>query len=245
MASFHYSVTLVSFLSVGFCIRISPLADLTAGTPLASNLRWESTGGCAQRTCQPEELVLKRLFETDRTRKMSDPNNLCGNLALVLVMVFCLSGGVFAQSARQLEGADASPLQSLELEKDLSPADGDTAHDIFAALAQAWQEEDHASLAALVAREGVEIAIAPDQERDTHYSPDQAFYFFKNLFQSSDTDSFTYLRLQQQNRGGLVHAVADWSYRRPGGDTAFGERLVIKLTHDASGWGLSEIRAIR
>jgi len=205
----------------------------------------ESPGRRVQTTCQPEELVLKRLFEINRARMMRGPSELYVYLAAVLMVGFCLADEVLAQSARQLEGKESPPLQSLQLENDPSATDDDTAHDIFAALAQAWQQEDHASLADLVAREGVEIAIAPDQERDTHYSPDQAFYFFKNLFQSSDTDSFKYLRLQHQNRGGLVHAVADWSYRRPGGDAVVGERLVVKLTHDASGWGLSEIRAIR
>jgi ketosteroid isomerase-like protein len=169
---------------------------------------------------------------------------LAGLLALFCWVSTFSPQASIAQEARKLEGADAPQLQPINLEPDPSATDGETAHDIFAALALAWQNEDHDTLAELVADDGVEIAITPDPKRDTHYSPDQAFYFFKNLFKSSETDTFQYMRQQNQGQGGLVHALVDWSYHRNGDDVVVVERLVIKLTHDADGWGLSEIRAI-
>lgn len=197
-----------------------------------------------RKVLQPEELVLKRLFEWGAAAATGRRLIPCGWLVILMAIV-SLPSFASAQQARQVQADEVPPLQRVELESDPSATDGETAHDVFAALAAAWRDEDHETLAELVADDGVAIAITPDRERDTHYSPDQAFYFFKNLFKSSDTDTFQYLRQQNQNEGGLVHAVVDWSYHRTGGEKVIGERLVIKLTHDADGWGLSEIRAIR
>jgi hypothetical protein len=188
---------------------------------------------------------LKRSFERDSTWTGGSLVLLAGLLSLVCLAPAVSPSAAVGQEARQLEGRDAPQVKPIKLENDPSATDGETAPDIFAALALAWQLEDHESLAELVADNGVEIAIAPDPKRDTHYSPDQAFYFFKNLFKSSETDTFHYLRQQNQGQGGLVHALVDWSYHRNGDEAVVSERLVIKLTHDADGWGLSEIRAIR
>jgi hypothetical protein len=116
---------------------------------------------------------------------------------------------------------------------------------VFDAVAVAWEAADHAALAEMVAPEGVRIAIAPQPERETDYSPSQAFYFFKSLFRSTRTDSFAFRRIRKEAGGGLVHAVADWSYRRAGGETPVQDRLFFTLTQGRSGWGLSEIRAVR
>jgi len=197
-----------------------------------------------RKVLQPEELVLKRSFEW-RAAALAGGRLLLYGWLVILMAIASLPSFAAAQQAREVKPDEVPPLQRVELESDPAATDGETAHDVFAALAVAWRNEDHDALAELVAADGVEIAITPDRERDTHYSPDQAFYFFKNLFKSSDTDTFQYLRQQNQNEGGLVHAVVDWSYHRPGGEKVIGERLVVKLTHDADGWGLSEIRAIR
>ena len=120
-----------------------------------------------------------------------------------------------------------------------------TAHHVYAIIADAWLAEDHKKLAEVVAEDGVVIAIAPDRKRDSRYSPDQAFYFFKNLFQFAHTDSFEFRRLQDEEEGGVIHAVADWKYRRTGSEALVGERFIFTLTSSTSGWGLIEIRAIR
>jgi hypothetical protein len=119
------------------------------------------------------------------------------------------------------------------------------AHEIFAAIADAWSAEDHEALADLVAADGVQIAIAPQRGRENHYSPNQAFYFFKNLFQSASTDSFRFRRLQDEKPGGLVHGLADWLFRKTGTKTPTSERLIFSLSHTSTGWGLAEVRAIR
>jgi hypothetical protein len=141
------------------------------------------------------------------------------------------------------EQSDRSDTTSEEQEPATTEEAG--AHEFFAAIASAWNDENHTALAEMVGKDGVSIAIAPDPDRDSHYSPNQAFYFFKNLFRSSRCDSFGFRRLQEEGEAEPVHAVAYWSYRRAGSETPVGERLIFTLTRGASGWGLSEIRAIR
>ncbi|MHB8080319.1 MAG: nuclear transport factor 2-like protein [Candidatus Krumholzibacteriia bacterium] len=112
------------------------------------------------------------------------------------------------------------------------------------ALARAWEAEDHGALAARVAPDGVDIAFGQGGARN-HYSASQAFYFFKNLFQSTETVSFRVSLLNDEAQTGLVHAVADWTRRRSGESGAVPERLVITLARGEAGWGLTGIRAIR
>lgn len=140
----------------------------------------------------------------------------------------------------QAEQKSSQPVP--EQEEDLESA---SAHQMYAIIADAWLAQDHKQLAEVVAEDGVVIAIAPDRKRDSRYSPDQAFYFFKNLFQFAHTDSFEFRRLQDEEEGGVIHAVADWKYRRTGSEALVGERFIFTLTSSTSGWGLIEIRAIR
>lgn len=112
------------------------------------------------------------------------------------------------------------------------------------ALARAWEAEDHGALAARVAPDGVDIAFGQGGARN-HYSASQAFYFFKNLFQSTETVSFRVSLLNEEPQAGLVHAVADWTRRRSGETGAVPERLIITLARGEAGWGLTGIRAIR
>lgn len=112
------------------------------------------------------------------------------------------------------------------------------------ALARAWAAEDHGALAARVAPDGVDIAFGQGGARN-HYSASQAFYFFKNLFQSTETVSFHFSLLNEEPETGLVHAVADWARRRSGESGTMSERLIITLAHGEAGWGLTGIRAIR
>ena len=115
---------------------------------------------------------------------------------------------------------------------------------VFDALARAWNAEDHAALAARIAADGVDIALGPGGARN-HYSPSQAYYFFKNLFQTTETDGFRCTLLSEEPEAGLVHAVAEWSRRRAGEEGATVERLIITLARGETGWGLAGIRTIR
>lgn len=115
---------------------------------------------------------------------------------------------------------------------------------VLEAVARAWQAEDHAVLSGLVAEEGVEIAMAQTGARN-HYSGRQAFYYFKNLFRTTDTDAFRFSLFREDSEVGLVQAVADWSYRRTGAEGAQNERLFFTLKQAEAKWGLTAIRALR
>ena len=118
------------------------------------------------------------------------------------------------------------------------------ARPVLDALARAWEAEDHGALAARVAPDGVDIAFGQGGARN-HYSASQAFYFFKNLFQSTETVTFRFSLLNEELETGLVHAVADWTRRRSGESGTAPERLIITLARGEAGWGLTGVRAIR
>jgi hypothetical protein len=174
---------------------------------------------------------------------------LAGLLAILALSPLGAADSLLARSQRAPEPADSAALRAAAAESSGTGAAGEQqlirARAVFETVAIAWEAADHATLAELVAPEGVRIAVMPRPERENQYSPSQAFYFFKNLFRSTRTDTFSFRRIQQEAEGGVVHAVADWSYRRAGADVLVQDRLFFTLTEGRSGWGLSEIRAVR
>lgn len=116
---------------------------------------------------------------------------------------------------------------------------------VFLELATYWETEDHTELAELVSADGVHIVMGTVADREVTYSPRQAFYFFRNLFQTSETESFSYLRRQEDDAGGQVRGVVRWRFRRHADEEIEEIRLVLSLGQRAEGWKLTEIRAIR
>jgi len=112
------------------------------------------------------------------------------------------------------------------------------------ALATHWRAEDHAALAGLIAPEGARIAIGYDPDRENLYSPSQSFYFFKNLFQSLDTEVFL---VENSQAGGeeQAHALIRWRSRRGDSEKTTETRLVISLVRGSEGWAVTEIRTLR
>jgi len=159
-----------------------------------------------------------------------------------VVIGFPCGGWAQAQAGAAPEATDSLDTARVAEEQDQVKTDSGL---VFAAISQAWLAGDHTALAEMVAPAGVQIAINRVPERDNHYSPDQAFYFFKNLFQSARTDSFRFSRFQDEPVGELVHAVAEWEYRRARADDSIAERLVFTLSRTPTGWELAGIRAIR
>lgn len=164
---------------------------------------------------------------------------------LCLVLLLIGLGLAGAQTVRKVPSAEADTLQSVSLSKAAAIERMQAIQKAFAAIAEAWFDEDHTTLSQLVADEGVRIAIAPDPKRDSQYSPSQAFYFFKSLFQSSETDSFEFRRLQNDSESGSVHAMVEWLYHREGSDKPVHERLFFTLSQEQAGWGVTSIRAVR
>ena len=116
---------------------------------------------------------------------------------------------------------------------------------VFAQIARAWQNADEGALADLVHPDGLRVTGEEVQARSLTYSPSQAFYYFKNLFQSSRTLSFEFQRHQDPSAGERVHGLALWQHRRPGSEDSKSLKLVFVLIRSQERWMLSEITAIR
>ena len=115
----------------------------------------------------------------------------------------------------------------------------------FAALARAWTAGDMDALADLVQDEGVTVNTGGGQERDTRYSPSQAYYYFKNLFQNRTTVAFDFEKTEDAARGPRVHGLALWEFKSPNGEGSETMKLVFVLVLSEERWQLSEISTIR
>lgn len=114
---------------------------------------------------------------------------------------------------------------------------------VFSRLASAFEAGDASSLAALVHREG--LAVTDHGERSSEYSPSQAVYYFKNLFQGQRTLLFAYKMTQDDVDGGRARAMAEWKRRRVDSDRVIELQIVLVLALDEGRWRLSEINMIR
>lgn len=114
---------------------------------------------------------------------------------------------------------------------------------VFSRLASAFESGDASALAALVHREG--LAVTDHGERTSEYSPSQAVYYFKNLFQGQRTLLFAYKMTQDDVDGGRARAMAEWKRRRVDSDRVAEMQIVLVLALDEGRWRLSEINMIR
>lgn len=115
---------------------------------------------------------------------------------------------------------------------------------VFTAIAAAWENGDEEALKDLVHEDGLRVT-GGDNDRFTNYSPNQAYYYFKNQFRLHQTVTFQFERLQEKLSGrDRVHGMVIWEYRRASGAEIQERRLVLVLTRQGDDWRLSEINPI-
>jgi hypothetical protein len=147
---------------------------------------------------------------------------------LAAVVLFCLGGMAEARIVK-------SPDDQVENDP----------RTVFGQIAAAWEEGDQQFLADLVHDAGLIVTSGGNPDRSTHYSPSQAFYYFKNLFQSHRTLVLTFDKMQDATAGDRVHGMALWKRRRPDSDRVQEVKLVFVLARQDDQWGLVEITKIR
>lgn len=116
---------------------------------------------------------------------------------------------------------------------------------VFGQISTAWEMGDQQSLADLVHEAGMRVTSGDNPDRSIHYSPSQAFYYFKNLFQSHRTMVLTFDTMQDATAGDRVHGMALWKRRRPDSDRVQEVKLVFVLSRQDDLWRLVEINKIR
>jgi len=125
---------------------------------------------------------------------------------------------------------------------------GDEVNDpkmVFGRIARAWEEGDQQTLADLVHEAGLKVTTGGTAGRTSHYSPSQAFYYFKNMFQTHRTLIFTFEKMQDASAGERVHGMAVWQRRRPDSERIQELKLVCVLARQGDQWMLAEINKIR
>lgn len=114
---------------------------------------------------------------------------------------------------------------------------------VFARLAAGFDAGDAGALAALVHREG--LSVTDRGERSSEYSPSQAVYYFKNLFQGHRTLMFAYRTAPDDGNGGRARAMAEWKRRRVDSELVVELQVVLVLALDEGRWRLAEINMVR
>jgi len=156
------------------------------------------------------------------------------NIAILAVTAVLLVGAV--SPAPQVAEA------RLVMDKD---ATVNAPREVFGLIATAWEEGDEETLANLVFGDGLKVTNKRTSSRDNHYSPSQAYYFFRNLFQSHRTLLFEFEMMQDADAGARVHGMAVWKRRRPDSEIVQELKLVCILIQEDSQWKLAEINIIR
>jgi hypothetical protein len=121
----------------------------------------------------------------------------------------------------------------------------DAPRQVFGRIAAAWDAEDERALAGLVHGDGLRVTGGDKGERVSHYSPSQAFYYFRNLFQSHRSLLFEFDMMQDATAGERVHGMATWKRRRVDSEHVQVIKLVCTLAREDGRWRLAEINTIR
>ena len=119
-----------------------------------------------------------------------------------------------------------------------------TADSVFAQMTTAWQDGDEKTIAALVHRDGLRVTHGGDYQRFTTYSPDQAFYYFQDLFQGHETLELLFRRLPDPPDGKRSLGMVEWKYMLPGRKHPVVLKLVIVLHKQDDQWRLAEFNSI-
>lgn len=114
---------------------------------------------------------------------------------------------------------------------------------VLTSLEDAFRAGDHEALTALLSAQGVRVSLGPVADRTSEMTPNQAYYYFKSLFQDRQTVAFAFEKHQEVD-GGRLQAVALWRYGSPAA-TQTRQRLLFALVHESDGWRVTEITAWR
>ena len=136
------------------------------------------------------------------------------------------------------------PLASARLVMDKSE-EANAPREVFGRIAEAWDASDEEVLASLVHRDGLKVTNDRSEKRDSRYSPSQAYYYFRNIFQAHRTLLFDFEMMQDAEAGNRVHALAVWKRRRPDSEIVQELKLVCTLVKEDDQWKLAEINTIR
>ncbi len=133
----------------------------------------------------------------------------------------------------------------LAAEPDIAPSSVSVSADsVFVQMTKAWQEGDEKAMAALVHRDGLRVTHGGDYDRFTTYSPDQAFYYFQDLFQSCETQDFLFRRLPDSPDGSRGQGMVEWTFLRPERQFPEVSKLVVVLLKQDLQWCLAEFNSI-
>ncbi len=124
-------------------------------------------------------------------------------------------------------------------------ADSNAPRSVFGQIAEAWESGDERALAGMIHPDGLRVTTGRRDERASTYSPSQAYYYFRNLFQSHQTLLFEFEMMQDATAGARVHGMATWHRRRPDSDKVQEIKLVCILVQQDDQWKLAEINTIR
>jgi hypothetical protein len=114
---------------------------------------------------------------------------------------------------------------------------------VFAGIAAAFEASEASQLASVVHPDGLRVTGAGD--RPSHYSPSQAVYFFRNLFEGQRTLLFSFLKSQDDARGDHARGLATWKRRRLDSERVIEVQIVVVLARDGDHWRLAELNIIR
>jgi len=153
-----------------------------------------------------------------------------------VLLISIILGGL---AATQVERAEA------RIVKNQDPPTQEDPLVVFAMIAEAWEAADQQALADLVHESGLKVSTGGEPDRTTRYSPSQAFYYFKNLFQTHRTLMFGFETMQDASAGDRVHAMAVWQRRRPDSEKIQDVKLVCVLAKQGEVWRLAEITTLR
>lgn len=164
---------------------------------------------------------------------------------LLLLGCLAVAAGSRVSRAQDSSGVEEATLDPGVGRAELPPGLPDGPLAVFAALEQAWSEEDADAVVALLdPQDRVRIAMATAGPRGGWFNRDQAYFLVKDMFAFNETERFEFERYWNlDSRGRSPYAVAVRDLDGSGGGPRT-DRVYISLRKRDGAWYVGEIRSI-
>ncbi len=115
---------------------------------------------------------------------------------------------------------------------------------VFADVERGWHERSANRITRHFGRGKVAISLRGVGPSGGHFSRDQSFYLFKDLFKYTITKKFKFIQYSNINSGKKIYAVAERHYQRRRDGRLFKDKVYVSLQLENGRWVISEIKSI-
>ncbi len=145
-----------------------------------------------------------------------------------------------------LHGGSAAGQERRRIPKDRAPAKVMDPMIVFRGIERAWRAGDAQKLAGYAGKSKVLLNVRGLGEKGGYYSRSQAFYLFKDMFESTKHTKFDFVGFHEVGeKSTKIYGVARRNYETTSNGRLFQDKIFVTLKLEGKRWVISEMKSAR